>query len=91
MDVDINAFHCVHRHSNELVLRETAKSLGVELVGTPRPCTDCSMAKGYRKPIPNSTNSRATEKLGRGFADLVGPKKTLSLLGKRYVMLVKDD
>ena len=87
--VDINIFHCVHGHSNEL-LGETAKVLDVELLGTLRPCAGCSMAKGYRKPIPSSTKSRAPEKLGRVFVDLRGPKRTLSLLGKRYVMLVKD-
>ena len=43
--VDINVFHCVHGHANELLLRETAKSLGLELVGKLRPCTGCSMAK----------------------------------------------
>ena len=89
--VDINIFHCVHGHSNELLLRETAKALGVELLETLRPCTGCSMAKGYRKPIPSSTKSRAPEKLGRVFVDLRAPKRTPSLLGKRYVMLVKDD
>ena len=49
------------------------------------------MAKGYRKPIPSSTKSRASEKLGRVFVDLSGHKRIPSLLGKRYVMLVKDD
>ena len=50
------------------------------------------MAKGYRKPILNScTHSRATQKLGIVFVDLSGPKRTPSLLGKRFVMLVKYD
>ena len=89
--VDINVFHCVHGHANEFLLRETAKSLGVELLGRLRPCTGCSMAKGYRKPIANSTKSRATKKLGRVFVDLSGPKSIPSLLGKKYVMIVKDD
>ena len=35
--VGINVFHCVHGHSDELLLRETAKSLGVEPLGTLRP------------------------------------------------------
>ena len=48
------------------------------------------MAKGYRKPIPNSTKIRATEKLGRVFVDLSGLKRTPSLSGARYVMLVKN-
>ena len=88
--VDINVFHCVHGHSNELLLRDTAKSLGLELVGKLRPCAGRSMAKGYRKPIPNSTKIRATEKLGRVFVDLSGLKRTPSLSGARYVMLVKN-
>ena len=44
--VDINIFHCVHGHSNELLMRETAKALGEELLRTLRPCTGCSLAKG---------------------------------------------
>ncbi|CAM9287200.1 unnamed protein product, partial [Laminaria digitata] len=89
--VDIDVFHCVYGHSNELLLRETAQSLDVKLLGKLRPCTGCSMAKGYRKPIPSSTKTRASKKLGRLFVDLSGPKRIPSLLGKRYVMLVKDD
>ena len=61
--VDINVFYCVQGHSNELLLREIATSLVLELVGKFKPCTGCSMAKGYGKPIPNTTKSRATEKL----------------------------
>ena len=89
--VDINVLHCVHCHSNELLLGETAKSLRVELLGTLRPYTGCSISKGYRKPIPSSTKSRASETLGRVFVDLSGPKRTPSLLGKRYIILVKAD
>ncbi|CAN0295766.1 unnamed protein product, partial [Laminaria digitata] len=62
-----------------------------ETVRELRPCTGCSMAKGYRKPVPSSTKTRASKKLGRLFVDLSGSKRTPSLLGKRYVMLVKDD
>ena len=89
--VDINVFHCVHGHANEFLLRETAKYLGVDLLGRLRPCTGCAMAKRYRKPIAISTKSHATNKLRRVFVDLSGPKSTLSLLGKKYVMIVKED
>ena len=89
--VDINVFHCVQGHSNELLLQETAKSLGLELVGKSKPCTRCSMAKGHRKPIPNITKSRATEKLGRVLVNLSGPKRTPSPTGARCVMPVQDD
>ena len=49
------------------------------------------MVKGYRKPIPSGTKTRATKKLGRFFIDLSERMRTPSLLGKRYVMLVKND
>ena len=49
------------------------------------------MAKGYLKPIANSTKSRATKELGRGFVHLSNPKSIPSFFGKKYVMLVKDD
>ena len=89
--VDINVFHCVHGHADEFLLRATDKSLGLELLVKLRPCTGCFMAKGYRKPIVHSTKSRATEKLEGVFVDLSGPKSTHSLLGKKFLVIVKDD
>ena len=49
------------------------------------------MPEGYRKPIGNTTKSRAMDQLERVFVGLSGPNSTHSLLGKKYVMLVKDD
>ena len=63
--VDISVIHHIHGHANEFLAKEIAKSLGVYLLGKLRPCTGCSIAKGYHKPIANSTKSRATEKLGK--------------------------
>ena len=89
--VDINVFHCVHGHANEFLLRETAISLGVELLGRLRPCTGCSMAKGSRNPIANSATPLAAKKLEWVSVDFSGPKSIPSLFGKKYVMIVKDD
>ena len=49
------------------------------------------MAKGCRTPIPISAKLRTTEKLGIVSVHLSGPKRTPSLSGARYVILVKDD
>ena len=49
------------------------------------------MPEGYRKPIGNTTKSRAMDQLERVFVGFSGPNSTHSLLGKKYVMLVKDD
>ena len=65
--VDINVYHCIHGHANEVLLREADKLPGVELIRELRPCTGCFMAKGYCAPIANSTKSLATEKLGNVF------------------------
>ena len=89
--VDVNVSHCVYGHSNELLLREAANPLDVELLRTLTPCTSCSVAKACLKPIPCSTKSRASENLGRVSFDVIGPKRTLALLGKRYILLVKND
>ena len=59
--VDINIVHCVHEHSNELMPRETAKALGVELVETLRPYTDCSWRKVTAKQSPAAL-SRARQR-----------------------------
>lgn len=45
--LDINVFPCVYGLSNELLMKETAKSLDVQLLGKLTPCTGCSMTKGY--------------------------------------------
>ena len=84
-------YQCIHGHANQFLLRETSRLLGVELTDELKQCTGCSMAKGYRKPIANSPKSRAAEKLGRVSVDLSGPKITHSLLGKKYVQIVKGD
>ena len=56
-----------------------------------KPCTGMFYGKRLINPIANSTKSHASQKLGRGFVDLSGPRRTPPLLGKKYVMMVKDD
>ena len=89
-DVDINVFHASYGHAHEVLLRATAKSLGVTLTGKLQPCYGCSLAKGLRKPIPSSSGVRASKRLERVYVDLFGPKLVASIGGKRYVMLVRD-
>ena len=49
------------------------------------------MAKGRRKPIAKTTKSRANKRGCRTFLDVCGPKSVLSMGGKGYALLVKDD
>ena len=49
------------------------------------------MAKGLRKPIARSTNTRADKKLEKVFVDLSGKMAVLSIGGKRYTIIARDD
>ena len=51
----------------------------------------CSKAKGVRKPVKPFTYTRATKPAERGFVDLSGPKFVMSMGGKKYMMIVRDD
>ena len=89
--VDINDYHCAAGHSHEVLLRKTAEKQGIVLEGKLLECRGCSMAKGLRKGIKQSTHTRADKKLGRVFVDLSGPKVVEPLGRKRYTLIVRDD
>ena len=56
---DINLFYCIHGHTHEGLLKQTANQQGVSLSGELHERRRCSMAKGLRKPIARSTDTRA--------------------------------
>lgn len=58
------------------------------------PCTGCSMAKCYVRPIPINTKPLAADKLGRSFFESsVTLKKHFPrwVIGRPYLMLVTND
>ena len=89
--VDINDFHRIHAHASVNLLRATAKRLDVKLAGELKPCAGCAMGKSIRHGVPSSTKTRATERLGRVFVDLTGPRSVASVGGVHYMMIVRDD
>ena len=56
---NINFFHWIHGHTHEALLKQTAKQQGVSLSGELHEYRGYSMAKGLRKPIARSTDTRA--------------------------------
>ena len=68
-----------------------AYRVGVELTDKMHACTECSMAKAYRKGIAHETKCRSDKKLGRVFVDLGGRKDVASVGSKEYPMIVRDD
>ena len=89
--MDVNDFHNIYAHSHEGLLRTTAKRLGIKLTGSLDACTGCSMSKAIRKGIARETKCRSDKKLGRVYVDLGGKKAVVSIGGKYYPMIVKDD
>ena len=89
--VNINDYHFAAGHSHEALLRKTAEHRRIVLEGKLLKCKGCSMAKGLRRVIKQSTHTRADKKLGRVFVDSSGPKVVESHGGKRYTLIVCDD
>ena len=87
----INLFHCTYGHIQEALHEQTAKQQGVSLSGELHECRGCSMAKGLRKPIARSTDTRADKKLQRVFVDLSGKMAVPNIGGKRDTLTVRDD
>ena len=88
---DINLFHCTYGHTHEALLKQTAKQQGVSLSGELYECRGCSMARGLRKTIARSTDTRADKKLERVFVDLSGKMAVSSIGGKGYTLIVQND
>ncbi|CAN0059981.1 unnamed protein product, partial [Choristocarpus tenellus] len=49
--IDINLFHRSYGHTHEALLKSTATSMGIALVGKLEPCGGCSMSKGIWKGV----------------------------------------
>ena len=88
---DINILHCTFGHAHEGLLKKTATQQGIAYSGELHECRGCSMAKGLRKPIARSTQTRADKRLQRVFVGLSGPMAVKSIGGKRYTLIVRDD
>lgn len=54
-------------------------------------CTDCSVGKQTRKPIPKSSTWRAKHVLELVHSDICGPVNPISQGGKRYLLTFIDD
>ena len=89
--VNTNDYHCAAGHSHEPLLRKTAEQQGVIFEGKVLECKGCSMAKGLRRGIKQSTHTRADEKRGRVQVDLSGPNVVESDGGKRYTLIGRDN
>ena len=83
--------HVSYAHAHPGILHETARQLGFRLTGNFRACGGCSMFKGKRQLLRNTTLPRSERPLRRVFVDLAGPKPNQSNGGAPYMMMIKED
>ena len=89
--VNTNDYHLAAGHSHEALFRKTAEQQGIVLEGKLLECKGCSMAKGLRQGIKQSTHTRADKKLVRAFVDVSGPNVVKSHEEMRCTLTVRDD
>ena len=86
---DINEVHDICGHIGEAALRDTFKSLPIDLTGTMRPCDGCAKAKAKAKSVSKVSSLKALLPGERLFVDTSGPYKR-SIIGSTYWILVVD-
>ena len=86
----MNGLHCSLGHAHDVVLRETARHLGIKVTGHLGYCDGCAGGKGIRKPVAKSTSNCADQRLHRLFADLAGPMPTCTDGAQCCLMIVDD-
>lgn len=74
--IDISDVHVFFAHSNADILRETARQIGIKVLGELVSCAGCSVARGRRMVMPWTPECRSTRPLERRFMDLSGQQPT---------------
>ena len=88
--IDVNDLHCSLGHTNDAVVRETVRQLGIKVTGRFGYCDGCAGGEGIRKAVAKSTSCRAEKQMLRLFADLAGPMQE-STGGAQYCLMIVDD
>ena len=82
MRIDINDLRVSLVHFHADALSETARKMGVKVLGDLVSCCGCSVAKGGGAVVPWTSGCRSTRPLERGFVDLSGKWPTSA--GEEY-------
>ena len=61
--IDVNDLHCSLGHAHDVVLRETARQLGIKVMERLGYCDECAEGKGIRKAVAKSTSCRAEKRM----------------------------
>ena len=85
----INDLHASLGHAHEGNLGETAKQMGIRLIGTLVPCSECAAAKGIRRRVSRFTARRATRPLELLYGNLSGAMPA-STGGSVYCFFIVD-
>ena len=88
--INVNEYHKMLGHPNEVLTRSTAAARGIRLSGTFTPCEDCAVGKSKRKKLRKESVERAKAPGERMFLDISSPK-TVSIGGSNHWALFLDD
>ena len=93
VDVDPNHYHRTAGHPHSRLMRKSAEQQGVTLKRGVKlqPCVGCSAAKGLSAPVNKTTTTRVDRKNGRIFVDTSGKNSVLSIGGRQYGIIYRDD
>ena len=81
---------CFVSHAHDAVLPETARQMGIKVMGRFGYCDGGAGWKGIHKIVAKSTSCRAEKRMQRLYADLAGPLPT-STGCARYRLMIIDD
>jgi len=87
--IDINEAHDKFGHPCEEILRHTARSFGLELVGKLNSCEGCARSKAKQKKVSHTTETNETFIGERFYLDQSGPYHK-SWNGKTYLQCCID-
>lgn len=91
IDIDVNRYHAILGHPNEVTTRFTAKRYNIKLTGEYQPCRHCALAKAKQKATrATDVKNKSTIPVERIMIDLASVQE-VSIGGSRYWLLVVDE
>ncbi len=88
--MNVDDLHRLLGHPGEAKIRESAKHMNVNLVGTLTPCVHCNLSKIRQVPIPKINYNKAT-KIGERICLDISPMMTESISGCKNWLLIIDE
>ena len=84
---NVNSIHAKLGHSSKVIVHTTAKSMGIQVTGTFKPCEDCAWGKAKKGGVSKKAIVHSNILWERLFFDISSPS-TPTFGGKKHWLLV---